>query len=122
MGAFPLVYRISCTNSTSYIPFHYWRRLNADKTYEYSKVQILRHPNVIAIRQVNTGQDIKIPLLCNYTRFIDPEHFPSFEGFSNKYFPRAIVLKLYFPNFCTVHSCWQSGQRLFCLIHKLIQQ
>ena len=39
-----------------------------------------------------------------------------------EYIVRACITKIYFPNFCTVHSCWQSGQRLFCLIHKLIQQ
>ena len=29
---------------------------------------------------------------------------------------------VYLPSFWTVHSCWQRGQRLFCLIHRLIQQ
>merc|ERR550519_158061 len=27
----------------------------------------------------------------------------------------------YFPNFCTVHSCWHRGHLLFCLIQRLMQ-
>merc|ERR550519_2841206 len=27
----------------------------------------------------------------------------------------------YFPDFCTVHSCWHRGHLLFCLIQRLMQ-
>ena len=30
-------------------------------------------------------------------------------------------VKYYFPNFWTVHCCWQRGHRLFCLIQRLMQ-
>ena len=33
----------------------------------------------------------------------------------------ANLTSTHFPSFCTVHSCWQRGHLLLCLIHKLMQ-